>query len=243
MLTYADVRALSGRQQLQEVEQELSHVSAMLGASESEHTSTAGVAAASGGDAVSKAFYIRNNIGLWNAEKTQLMQDFSRQKELVGLLQLQHHSNTLEHELRTARRSGAADDSKRVTDHLAVDDSRRATVATRSTMPTTSYERRLPCPEPRDIHTAASAREEEEGHHSAKAKSAAHVCGQAGMKLRTYLSDIDAHKYLPTYTHRQAAVAASPYTGKQCHTDARAASRGIAPSPHVADTWLAQSDL
>jgi len=164
-------------------------------------------------------------------------------QQVQQLQQLQHHSNTLEHELRTARRSGAADDSKRVTDHLAVDDSRRAAAATRSTMPTTSYERRLPCPEPRDIHTAAPAREDEEGHHSAEAKSAAHVCRQAGMKLRTYLGDIDEHKYLPTYTHRQAAVAASPYTGKQCHTHARAALRGIAPSPHVADTWLAQSDL
>jgi hypothetical protein len=90
------------------------------------------------------------------------------------------------------------------------------------------------------MHTATPAREKEEGHHSAEAKSA---CGQAGMKLRTYLGDIDEHKYLPTYTHRQGAAAASPYTGKQCHTHERVALRGIAPSPHVSDTWLAQSDL
>ncbi len=112
-----------------------------------------------------------------------------------------------------------------------VDDSRRAAAATRSTMPTTSYERRRPCPKPREIHslyTVAPAREEEEGHHSAKAISAAHVYGQAGMKLRTYLGDVDEHKYRPTCTHRLAAVAAS---------------RGIAPSPYVADTWLAHSDL
>ncbi len=63
-------------------------MSAMLGASESEHTSTAGAAAATRGGAISKAFYIRNNIGQWNAEKTQLMQDFTRLQELVGLLQV-----------------------------------------------------------------------------------------------------------------------------------------------------------
>jgi hypothetical protein len=149
-------------------------------------------------------------------------------QQVQHLQQLQHHSNTLEHELHIARRSGAADYSKRVTDHLAVDDTRRAAAATRSTMPTTSYERRRPCPKPRDIHTFAPAREQEEGYHSAKAISAAHVCGQAGMKLRTYLGDVDEHKYRPTYTHRLAAVAAS---------------RGIAPSPYVANTWLAHSDL
>ena len=132
-------------------------------------------------------------------------------QQVQQLQQLQHHSNTLEHELRTARRSGAADDSKRVTDHVAVDESRRGKV--------------------------------QEGQHSAVAKSGAHVCGQAGMKLRKYLGDIDEHKYLPTYTQRLAAAAASPYTGKQCHTHARAASRGIALSPHIADTWLVQGDL
>ncbi len=44
--------------------------------------------ATTGVGAISKAFYIRNNIGQWNAEKIQLMQDFKRLQELVGLLQV-----------------------------------------------------------------------------------------------------------------------------------------------------------